>query len=158
MRGPSKEIVLLNPDFRDMLSAFSDRRVEYLLVGGYALAAHGLPRATGDLDLWIRPTPDNARRAMSALKDFGAPLMDLREEDLCTPGTVFQIGVAPCRVDLLTAIDGVTFDEAWPNREAIEIENLRVLLLGRNDLIRNKKASGRSQDLADIARLEELQP
>lgn len=149
---------MLNPDFRDMLSAFSDRRVEYLLVGGYALAAHGLPRATGDLDLWIRPTPDNARRAMSALKDFGAPLMDLREEDLCTPGTVFQIGVAPCRVDLLTAIDGVTFDEAWPNREAIEIENLRVLLLGRNDLIRNKKASGRSQDLADIARLEELQP
>ena len=149
---------MLNPDFRDMLSAFSDQRVEYLLVGGYALAAHGLPRATGDLDLWIRPTPENARRAMSALKDFGAPLMDLREEDLCAPGTVFQVGVAPFRVDVLTAIDGVTFDEAWPNRQEIEIESLRVPVLGRGDLVRNKRASGRSQDLADIARLEGTQP
>lgn len=149
---------MLNPDFRDMLSAFSDRRVEYLLVGGYALAVHGLPRATGDLDLWIRPTPENARRAMSALKDFGASLMDLREEDLCAPGTVFQIGVVPCRVDVLTAIDGVGFDEAWPNRREVEVEGVRVLVLSREDLLRNKRASGRRQDLADIARLEGTEP
>lgn len=149
---------MLNPDFRDMLSAFSDRQVEYLLVGGYALAVHGLPRATGDLDLWIRPTPENARRAMDALQQFGAPLMDLREEDLCTPGTVFQIGVAPCRVDILTAIDGVTFDEAWPNRQEIEVEGVRLRVLGRDDLIRNKRASGRSRDRADVERLEEPDP
>jgi hypothetical protein len=146
---------LLNPDYRDMLSAFSEERVEYLLVGAYALAVHGLPRATGDLDLWMRPTPENAHRVWRALSRFGAPLLDLREEDLGASSVVFQIGVAPCRIDILTAIDGVGFDDAWPARLEVEIEGLTVPVLGREDLIRNKKASGRAQDVADVARLEE---
>jgi hypothetical protein len=146
---------LLNPDYRDMLSAFSDERVEYLLVGAYALAVHGLPRATGDLDLWIRPSPENARRVWLALARFGAPLHDLRQEDFHTSGMVFQIGVTPCRIDILTAIDGVDFDEAWPNRIDVEVEGLKVTTIGREELIKNKRITARPQDVADVARLEE---
>ncbi len=146
---------MLNPDFRDMLSAFSEKAVEYLLVGAYALAVHGVPRATGDLDVWVRPGEDNARRVRSALAQFGAPLGDLTECDFVTPGTVFQIGVAPNRIDVLTSIDGVTFEDAWPARLIVRIEGLEVPVLARHHLIRNKKTSGRPQDLADVARLEE---
>jgi len=146
---------LLNPDYRDMLSAFSDEQVEYLLVGAYALAVHGLPRATGDLDLWICPSPENADRAWRALARFGAPLDDLKQEDLHTTGMVFQIGVTPCRIDILTAIDGVAFDEAWPNRIEVEIEDLKIPAIGRQELIKNKRITARPQDLADVARLEE---
>ena len=99
---------MINPDFRDMLSSLSEEEVEFLLVGAYAMAVHGLPRATGDLDVWVRPTPDNARRIVKAIERFGAPLHDLTEADLVKPGTVFQIGVPPRRIDLMTAIDGVT--------------------------------------------------
>ena len=154
MRGRSWESVL-NPDFRDMLSALSAEAAEYLLVGAYALAVHGVPRATGDLDVWVRPTADNARRVRSALTRFGAPLADLTEGDLVRPDTVFQIGVAPNRIDLLTSIDGVTFDEAWSARRVVRIDGLDVSVLARHHLIRNKKATGRAQDIADAARLEE---
>lgn len=145
----------MNPDFRDMLSAFSEKAVEYLLVGAYAVAVHGVPRATGDLDVWVRPTEDNARRVRSALSQFGAPLAGLSERDLVTPGTVFQIGVAPNRIDILTSIDGVTFEDAWPARRVMRIDGVEVSVLARHHLIRNKKATGRPQDLADVARLEE---
>ena len=144
----------MNPDFRDMLSALNGEGVEYLLVGAYALAVHGLPRATGDIDLWLRATPENARRALAALRRFGAPLADLGERDLTTPGTVFQIGVAPRRIDLLTSIDGVTFDDAWRSRLETELEGLRVPVLSREDFVRNKRALGRPKDLADIAWIE----
>ena len=97
----------MNPDFRDMLFALNGEGVEYLLVGAYALAVHGMPRATGDIDVWVRPSPENARRTLAALRRFGAPLADLSQADLTRPGTVFQIGVAPRRIDILTAIDGV---------------------------------------------------
>jgi hypothetical protein len=146
---------VLNPDFRDMLSALSDEGADHLLVGAYALAVYGVPRATGDVDVWIRPTAENARHVRSALARFGAPVVDLTEADLVRPGTVFQIGVAPNRIDILTSIDGVTFDEAWPARRVVRIENLDVPVLARHHLIRNKKATGRPQDLADVARLEE---
>jgi hypothetical protein len=145
----------LNPDFHDMLSALSENSVEYLLVGAYALAVHGVPRATGDLDIWIRPTPDNARRVRLALAQFGAPRAGLTEGDLTTPGTVFQIGIAPNRIDILTSIDGVTFEDAWPARRVVGVEGVDVSVLSRPHLIRNKKATGRPQDLADVARLEE---
>jgi hypothetical protein len=144
----------LNPDFRDMLSAFSDEGVEYLLVGAYALAVHGVPRATGDLDVWVRTTADNARRVRSALARFGAPIGGLTETDLLRAGTVFQIGVAPNRVDILTSIDGVAFEEAWLGRRMARIEGLDIPVVSRAHLIRNKKAVGRPQDLADVARLE----
>lgn len=97
----------MNPDFRDLLATFNARGVEYLVVGAHALAAHGLVRATKDLDVWVRPHPDNARRVMVALSDFGAPLQDLTADDLSRPGLIFQIGVEPIRIDVITAIAGV---------------------------------------------------
>ena len=144
----------MNPDFSDMLSALSGERAELLIVGAYALAAHGLPRATGALDLWVRPTRANAAAVWKALARFGAPLGDLSEADLCAPEVVFQIGQPPCRVDILTSIDGVAFEEAWPRRRRIDIDGLDVPVLGREDLLKNKRASGRPQDLADVAWLE----
>jgi predicted nucleotidyltransferase len=141
---------MLNPDYRDMLSALSDEGVEFLLVGAFALAAHGVPRATGDIDIWVRATEDNARRVWRALAQFGAPTHDLTTADLATPDIVFQIGVAPRRIDILTAIDGVTFDEAWRRRVTIELDGVVVPVIGREDLIRNKRASGRPKDVADL--------
>jgi hypothetical protein len=145
---------LLNPDFRDILSEFCAAGVEFLLVGAYALAAHGLPRATGDIDLWLRCSPENAHRVMTALARFGAPLTNVTEKDFLGPGMVVQIGVAPRRIDLLTAIDGVEFAEAWQDRVEIEIDALRVPVIGREHLIRNKRATGRVKDTADARRLE----
>lgn len=146
---------MLNPDFRDMLSAFAAEDVEFLVVGAYALAAHGVPRATGDLDLWVRPSSENADRVLRALHEFGAPTTDLTQEDLVSPDVVFQIGVEPRRIDILTSIDGVEFDAAWASREEIEVEGLPLPVLGKSDLIANKRTLGRPQDLADVARLEE---
>ncbi|MEK6814070.1 MAG: hypothetical protein AABY65_05000 [Nitrospirota bacterium] len=146
---------MLNPDYKDILSAFSDEKVEFLLVGAFALAAHGLPRATGDIDLWIRRTSLNAKRVIRALQVFGAPLADVSEKDFLTPGLVFQIGVAPRRIDILTSIDGVDFDEAWPEREEVAVGGIRIPLISRKHLIRNKRAVGRPQDEADARRLED---
>jgi len=147
----------MNPDFHDMLSAFCAEGVEFLLVGAYALAVHGLPRATGDIDLWVGGDPQNAGRVIAALRRFGAPLLDVKEEDFRTPGTVFQIGVAPRRIDILTAIDGVEFDEAWTNRVEVEIEGLRIPVLSREHVLRNKRASGRPKDIADVRELEKIE-
>lgn len=144
----------MNPDFRDMLSALFAEGVEFLLVGAYAMAAHGLPRATGDMDLWIRPSNENAQRVWRALHRFRAPLLNLKLEDLQTTDTVFQIGVAPRRIDILTAIDGVGFDEAWLHRKEIEVDGQKCPVLSRDHLVQNKKASGRPKDLADVAWLE----
>lgn len=143
----------MNRDFSDMLSALSARGADYLLVGAYALAVHGVPRATGDLDLWLDPTLENARKVWQALGDFGAPRLDLRVEDLAVPGVVFQIGVVPCRIDLLTEISGVQFREAWMRRCTTTIDGLIVPVLSLQDLQRNKRASGRPKDLADLALL-----
>jgi hypothetical protein len=158
MRGPSKEMPLLNPDYKDILSAFNEEKVEFLLVGAYALAVHGIPRATGDMDVWIRCTEDNARRAWKALLRFGAPLQDLKESDLITPGVVFQIGVVPSRIDVLTSIDGVEFADAWDARIETEVEGVKIRVIGRAHLIVNKQTVGRPQDLADVARLNDEKP
>jgi hypothetical protein len=144
----------MNRDFNDMLSALSAEGVEYLVVGAYALAAHGFPRATGDIDIWVRPTPENARRLWRALAGFGAPLAGIERSDFERSGTVYQIGVAPNRIDLLTEIDGVAFEEAWPGRLVRRVEDADVAVIGRGDLIRNKRATGRTRDLADAEQLE----
>lgn len=149
---------MLNPDFRDMLSALCTEDVEFLLVGAYAMAAHGYPRATGDMDIWIRCSDENARRIWQALQCFGAPLAALSLDDLQTPDTVFQIGVAPRRIDILTSIDGVEFDEAWSQRQIIEVEGQTFSVISRVHLLQNKKASGRPKDLADVAWLESEAP
>ncbi|MBC8329159.1 MAG: hypothetical protein H8E31_10485 [Planctomycetes bacterium] len=147
---------MLNPDYSDMLSALSGAAVEYLLVGAYAMACHGLPRATGDIDLWVKPSRENALRVFRALDAFGAPRQDLTQSDLERPGTVFQIGVAPRRIDLLTAIAGVAFEEAWSGRMTVEIAGLVVPVLGRDQLLKNKEAAGRPKDLADLEELRRL--
>ena len=144
----------MSPDFKDLLSAFNAHRVEYLVVGAHALAAHGHVRATGDLDVWIRPEAANAKRVIAALESFGAPLHDLTETDLIRPGTVFQIGVAPIRIDVLTSIDGVAFEEAWEDRMTAKFVDLPVPVLSARHLIRNKRTVGRPQDLADVHWLE----
>ena len=146
---------MLNPDFRDMLSAFNAARVEYLVVGAYALAVHGVPRATGDIDLWIRPTSDNAQRVWRALAEFGAPLDGLSTDDLIQPGMVVQLGLAPQRIDVLTSIDGVDFAEAWLERVRVPVDGLEIPVIARRHLLANKRATGRPQDLADISRLGE---
>lgn len=138
-----------------MLAALCAEGAEYLVVGAHALAAHGVPRATGDLDLWVRHTQDNARRVWRALEVFGAPLHELTIEDLSQPDVVFQIGLAPTRIDIVTSITGVDFEDASKNRVLVEIEGLEVPVLGRLDLIRNKRAVGRARDLADIEDLGE---
>jgi hypothetical protein len=144
----------VNPDFRDMLSALSDAGADYLVIGAYAMAAHGFARATGDLDIWVRPTPENAERVWNALGRFGAPTSRIRAADLHAPDVVYQIGVAPRRIDILTSVTALTFEAAWTNRLAVEIEGLAVNILGRSDLLVNKRATGRPKDLADIAWLE----
>jgi hypothetical protein len=139
------------------LATFSAHGVEYLVVGAHALAAHGHVRATKDLDVWVHPNVLNAPKVLSALAAFGAPLLDLSLADLVQPGLIFQIGVPPVRIDVLTAIDGVEFPEAWRDRVEAKLGALVVPVLSRHHLIANKRAAGRLQDLADIERLEQLQ-
>jgi hypothetical protein len=137
-----------------MLSALSEAGAEYLIVGAHAMAAHGRPRATGDLDIWVRATPANAARVWRALQQFGAPLFDLEVDDLATPDVVFQVGVPPCRIDILTQISGVDFEHAWSRRVTLTIEGRAVPFLSKEDLLANKRALGRAKDLGDIAFLE----
>lgn len=144
----------MSSDYRDLLAEFNAHGVEMIVVGAHALAAHGHVRATKDLDVWVRPERANAARVLDALAAFGAPLFDLTVDDLVTPGVVFQIGVAPLRVDVLTAVDGVAFDEAWADRVQTTFDDQPVAVLSRAKLIANKRASGRTQDLADIEWLE----
>lgn len=143
----------MNRDFAEMLSALCEVGAEFLVVGAHALAAHGLPRATGDLDLWVRPTVENAARVWAALRRFGAPLQDLTENDLATADVVFQIGVPPCRIDLMTSISGVSFDDAWPKRMLVTVEGQQFAVLSRQDLVDNKKATDRPKDRADLEAL-----
>jgi hypothetical protein len=142
----------LNDDFRDILRALAEARAEYLVVGAHAMALHGVPRATGDLDVFVRPSADNARRVLSALRSFGAPVDDhgVTAADLEVAGTVYQIGMPPRRIDLMTAIDGVEFGAAWDSREEVPIAGLIVPFLGRSALLANKRASGRDKDLVDL--------
>jgi hypothetical protein len=141
-----------NQDFLDVLRALHDADVEFLIVGAHAMALHGVPRATGDLDLLVRPSERNAGRVLAALRAFGAPLdaHGVTRADFATTGTVYQIGLPPRRIDLLTAISGVDFDEAWASREEIEIEETKMSFLSRESLIKNKRATGRDKDLVDV--------
>ena len=154
MHGPSRGTQVLNPDYKEMLSTLSDERVEFIVVGAYALAVYGFPRATGDIDIWIRRSSDNAQRVWRALLKNGVPLLGLTKEDLTTAGIVFQIGLAPRRIDILTSIDGVEFDEAKSQCKIVEIEGVKIPIISRNHLIQNKKTTNRLQDVADVAWLE----
>ena len=147
---------MLNKDYKDMLQALVDEKVRFLLVGAYALAAHGYPRATMDIDIWVMPSPENADAVLRAVRRFGAPLQNLAKADLEKDGTVFQIGVAPQRIDIITAASGLQFSEAFSHSETVHIEEIEVHIPSVADLIINKRASGRTKDLADAEALENL--
>ncbi len=145
----------MNPDFVDLLRALSEADARFLIVGAYAVTFHSRPRATGDLDVWVEASPANASRVVLALKSFGAPLRDVTEADLATPGLVYQIGVPPRRIDILTSLTGVEFDVAWANRTLGRFGELECAFIGRQELIWNKRALGRPRDLADLELLSE---
>jgi hypothetical protein len=147
----------VNEDFQDLLAALLAVEVRFLVVGAHAMAVHGVPRATGDLDVWIAPDAGNADRAWSAVVRFGAPLsaMGVTRDDFGRPDRVVQVGLPPRRIDILTSVSGITFDEAWPGRVIHEVAGLAVPFLGRAALVRNKRASGRAKDLADLEALGE---
>ncbi|MDZ7860281.1 MAG: DUF6036 family nucleotidyltransferase [Candidatus Krumholzibacteriota bacterium] len=147
---------MLNEDYKEMLHALSNEKVKFILVGAYAMAAHGYPRATMDIDIWVMPSPENADAVMRALRRFGSPLHNLTRKDLQTDGTIFQIGVAPRRIDIITTASGLQFKEVYDRSMLVKIEGVDVRIPLIDDLIRNKKASGRTKDLADAEALESL--
>ena len=146
----------MNEDFLDLLTALSDADARFLIVGGYAVAIHGRPRATKDLDIWVEASEDNAAKVMSALRAFGAPLGDLTEQDLQRPGTGFMMGRPPSRIDVITLIDGVAFEDAWPRRVMRKFGDCEYPVIGFEDLLVNKRASARAQDIADAEALERV--
>lgn len=149
---------MLNDDYKEMLQCLSEENVSFLLVGAYALAAYGYPRATKDIDIFVRAAPDNASNLMRALARFGAPLSGISAADFSAEGIVFQIGNNPQRIDILTSISGVDFQQAYERRNAVSLEGMVVPVISLEDLIANKRATGRTQDLADVERLESLRP
>lgn len=147
------------PDFVDLLEILLAHGARFLIVGGYAVGIHGYPRATKDLDVWVEPSPTNAPRVFSALAEFGAPLHGLTRQELEVPGLGLQIGLPPARVDILTEIDGIDFERAWSRHiEASFFGRVSCPVIGRDELLENKRASGRAQDLADVDALEKVGP
>ncbi len=148
---------MLNEDYRDMLQALTGEKVRFLLIGAYALAAYGYPRATMDIDIWVEPSSENADAALRALRRFGAPLQGVTASELQKDDVIFQIGVAPRRIDIITTASGLRFQEAFERSVSIDIEGIEVHIPSLADLIRNKRMSGRTKDIADAEALEELQ-
>lgn len=144
---------MLSRDFKEFVALLNTHGVDYLVVGGYAMALHGRPRHTGDLDIWIRRSPENAQRLMVALNEFGFGDVGLSQRDFEVPENVVQLGYPPFRIDLLTDIDGVDFDAAWPNRETTIHDGLVLQFVGLADLKANKRASGRPRDIDDLEQL-----
>jgi hypothetical protein len=143
----------LNSDFSELLKGFNAAGVRYLIVGAHAVAYHADPRFTADFDLWVEPSPENASRVWKALTRYGAPLGTITPADFGNAEAVYQMGVEPNRIDIVMGIDGVSFPTAWRNRIRALYGNVPVHVLGKSDLIRNKRASGRPQDLLDVQRL-----
>lgn len=143
----------MNSDFRDLLRSLHECEVRYLVAGGYAVIHHSQPRYTKDIDIWLEPSAENARKLMRAFLKFGIPMIGVTEADFASPGTQFNLGVPPCAVDLLTTIPGLEFEAAWPNRVISEENDFPIYYLGKADLIKAKKKAGRPQDLADLDEL-----
>ena len=132
-----------------MLQSLLDNEVKFLVVGAYAMAAHGYPRATGDLDLWVFTSRENAEKVYKTLAEFGAPLEQIDKDSFSEKGIILQIGVAPCRIDIITQIDGVEFEQAYPKRNEIEIDGIKLPIISKEDLIHNKESTGREKDKLD---------
>ncbi len=146
----------MNRDFRDLFAACNDAEVRYLVVGAYAVTFHSRPRFTKDLDIWVDPTPSNAERVVRALTAFGAPLTEngVSATDFTHPGVVYQMGVPPNRIDVLTAVEALRFESCWQRRVSATYGDVPVAYLAKADLITNKRAVARPQDLLDVAALE----
>jgi hypothetical protein len=144
----------VHEDFKDFIEALNNNNVEYVIVGAFALAYHGHPRATGDIDIWLRPTPQNAGAVLKALNDFGFGKLDISEDDILS-GKIIQLGYPPVRIDLITLMEGVTHGEIWNGRVSGTFGDQQVFYIGRDEFIRNKKAIGRHKDLADLELLGE---
>ena len=139
-----------NPDFKDLFKSLNAAEVEYLIVGAHAVVFYSEPCYTKDLNIWVNPTPVNAIRVYNALRDFGAPLKGIQAEDFTREDMIFQIGVAPNRIDILMGIKGVVFAEAWPNRKHSSYDTVPIAILGKEDLVKAKRASNRPQDQLDL--------
>lgn len=145
---------MLNDDYREMLQILLDNEVRFLVVGAYAVGAHGYPRATGDIDIWFEPSEDDSARVYRLLVTFGAPLQQIDETTFAEEGIIFQIGAAPRRIDIITQAEGLEFAQAYRQRETVELESLAIPLLSRSDLIENKRATGRDKGRLDADQLE----
>lgn len=150
--------MLANSDFRELLSLFKKHKVRYLVVGGYAVMKYSEPRFTKDLDVWIATDPENAKSVYAALKEFGAPLLNLTANDFTQKDYFYQMGRSPLRVDIMMSIPGVEFEAAWRNREIVKLDNTDIPFISRRDLILAKNAGGRPQDKIDLEKLKESVP
>ena len=146
---------MLNEDYKEMLQILLKNEVKFLVVGAYAMGACGYPRATGDIDIWVESSPQNSKNIYKSLSEFGAPLSELNEDTFCEKGIIFQIGVAPRRIDIITYIDGVEFPQAYQKKQEVEVEDLKIPFLSKEDIIKNKEATGRDKDKLDIKYLRE---
>jgi hypothetical protein len=146
---------MLNQDFKEFIQFLNDNHVQYLVVGGYAVAIHGHPRYTKDIDIWIETSLDNANNLLKALEQFGFSSLGLQTQDFLTPDQIIQLGYPPNRIDLLTNIDGVIFEDCYPLRLEVFIDDIVVTFIDLDNLKKNKKASGRLQDLADLENLSD---
>jgi hypothetical protein len=144
---------MLSQDFKEFVSLLNKHDIEYLIVGGYAVGIHGHPRYTGDLDVWINSTLENAKKMVDVLDDFGFSSFNLTEADFMQAGNVIQMGYPPFRIDILTKIDGVEFTDCYPNKKVIQYDEITLNIIGINDLRENKQASGRLKDLDDLMNL-----
>lgn len=148
--------IIASDDYSDLLRAFNAEGVEYLVVGAHALAVYGYLRYTGDFDVWVRPSEENSKNVYRALTAFGAPVDQLSASDFASDDLIFQIGVEPIRIDIITSIDGVIFEEAWKNKVAADYGGIPIWILSRKDLLTNKKTVARPKDLEDVRALERL--
>jgi len=149
--------MLTNSGCRELLNLFGRHEIRYLVEGGYAVMKYSEPRFTKDLDLWIATDPENAHAVYAALREFGAPLANLTTDDFTRHDYFYQMGRPPLRVNIMMSIPGLEFEEAWKNREVVELDELKILFISRSDLIRSKEASGRPQDKIDIDKLKEAE-
>jgi hypothetical protein len=147
---------MLNKDYKDILLTLNEEKVRYILVGAYALAAHGYPRATMDIDIWVKPSLENSEAVLKAIRRFGAPLVNLTQKDLLQDDTVFQIGVAPRRIDIITGASGLQFEDAEKNAVKVKVDGVEINILSLQDLIINKLAAGRPKDIVDADMLKSI--
>ena len=138
-----------------MLQILLKNRVKFLVVGAYAMGAYGYPRATGDIDIWVESSPENSEKIYQSLSEFGAPISDIEQKTFCVEGIVFQIGLAPRRIDIITKIEGVNFQNAYSDKREIEVEGIKIPFISKEDLIKNKESTGREKDKLDAKYLRQ---